>query len=73
MRRKLPDHIPGSIKRWRVQKRREWAAVIAAVNVFHVGSAFTPVDIYHVRSELEKIHEALRGDWDPWKKEGRKS
>ncbi len=42
MKRKLPEHIPGTIKAWRTMKRRELDAVIKALAVFRAGCAYTP-------------------------------
>ena len=39
----LPDHIHSTERAWKSRKRREWAAVVAALKVFHLGCAFTPV------------------------------
>lgn len=75
MKRKLPDHIPGTVRMWRVQKRREWRAVMKAFEVFRLGCVYTPVyRLFPLRpltgmAEFEHtvwaIHESLRGNWKP--------
>lgn len=39
----LPDHIHSTERAWKSRKRKEWDAVVAALKVFHLGCAFTPV------------------------------
>ena len=39
----LPDHIHSTERAWKSRKRKEWAAVVAALKVFRLGCAFTPV------------------------------
>jgi hypothetical protein len=41
-KRKLPDHIPGTNREWKQRKRREWRAVLKALDTFRMGCAFTP-------------------------------
>lgn len=41
-KRKLPLHIPGTIKAWRTKKRKELDAAIEALDVFCRGCAYTP-------------------------------
>ena len=63
--RQLPDHIPGTVKDWRIRKRREWDAVIKAFDVYRIGCAYAPVktsEIYHLLSDGQR---QLRGRWKP--------
>jgi len=39
----LPIYIHSTERAWKSRKRREWAAVVAALKVFRLGCAFTPV------------------------------
>lgn len=40
--RQLPDHIPGTMREWKVRKRREWKAVLKAIESFRMGVFYTP-------------------------------
>lgn len=68
MKRKLPDHIPGTVKQWRARKRRELKAVMSALDTFRLGCAYTPVN-YFVIDDLEKtltsMAQAMKGHWTP--------
>ena len=66
-KRKLPDHIPGTVRKWRVQKRQEWCAVMKAFEVFRQGSVYTPVygSMFESAHAIQAIHESLRGNWEP--------
>lgn len=48
--RKLPGHISGTHRAWKQRKRREWKAVLKAVDAFRMGCAYTPV--YNNLSEV---------------------
>lgn len=64
--RKLPNHIPGTVKAWRVCKRREWRAVMQAYNVFMLGCAYTPTETTGAfRHTLLEVQAQLRGNWTP--------
>lgn len=65
-KRKLPDHIPGSVEAWRRKKRREWRVVEKALNTFWFGSAYVPVEsVYELRLHVRRISDALKGRWNP--------
>ena len=42
MKRKLPDHIPGTIRGWKQRKRQEMRDIREAFDVFRLGCAYTP-------------------------------
>ena len=59
-KRKLPHHIPGTIKAWRTKKRRELDAAIKAMHVFLIGCAYTPArDTGIVLGMMEKNRAKL--------------
>jgi hypothetical protein len=41
-KRLLPSHIRGTNRQWKQRKRREWKAVLKAIDTFRMGCAFTP-------------------------------
>jgi hypothetical protein len=64
--RKLPPHVPGTVREWRTRKRREFNAVMKALNTFRIGCAFTPVaDIDIIDTYLTDNRKRLRGNWEP--------
>jgi hypothetical protein len=66
-RRKLPDHIPGSVRAWRVKKRRELQAVYAAVDRLSLGCAYSPIQgqVEEMRTLINSARQKLRGNWEP--------
>ena len=67
MARKLPAHIPGSIRAWRAKKRRELRAVDQALWKLASGSSYTPAsgEISQMLGLLIDARQKLRGEWEP--------
>lgn len=42
MKRKLPEHIPGTLRGWKVRKRAELKALRAAHRKYMMGCAYCP-------------------------------
>jgi hypothetical protein len=60
MKRKLPGHMPGTIKQWRIKKRRELDEVIKAMRTFRLGCAYTPTNDWgDLLSAVEKNRRRL--------------
>jgi hypothetical protein len=56
MKRKLPSHIPYTIKDWRKLKRQQLRKLYKAYDEFSIGCAYTPS-----YEEAKAIHELLNG------------
>lgn len=41
-KRRLPEHIPGTMRAWQRRKRAELRAVLKAMERFQLGCAYTP-------------------------------
>lgn len=41
-KRRLPNHLSGTHKEWRKQKRKELDAALESLNEYELGCAFTP-------------------------------
>jgi hypothetical protein len=67
MARKLPAHIPGSIRAWRAKKRRELRAVESALWTVLQNARFTPArsEIAQMLSLVINARQKLRGEWEP--------
>lgn len=66
-KRKLPEHIPGTVEHWRKKKRRELRVIREAMATFQLGCAYTPayLEFCDALSHIEKVHQMLRGRWQP--------
>jgi hypothetical protein len=66
-KRKLPSHIPGTVEQWRRRKRREWRAVVKAIQPFTHGCVYTPAlaPFDELRRNRDAITSLLQGNWNP--------
>ena len=56
-RRKLPEHIPGTIREWRKKKRSELVAARKALHTFLIGCAYTPAQDIGIAYRILKDNE----------------
>lgn len=64
-KRTLPDHIPGTIKEWRVKKRKEWNRFVKGFDDFRMGCAYTPMykSYDSLMRVIKDITADMRGNW----------
>lgn len=64
-KRQLPNHIPGTARKWRLRKRQEWRAVQEALHAYMMGCVYTPEyrKFDSLREKAKEIEQSLRGDW----------
>lgn len=61
-KRQLPKHIPGTMRAWRIRKRKELRALLKAAECVLMGAAYAPsVEGTHyveVLTQLQKFKQA---------------
>lgn len=60
MKRKLPDHIPGTIRNWRKKKRAQLRQLNRALWAFRGGVAYVPGYSYLRLESISKIIEEFQ-------------
>lgn len=66
-KRALPNHIPGTVKKWRIRKRKEWKRFVKEFDNFRLGCAYTPMYKKYdaLISTMNEITADMRGNWRP--------
>lgn len=67
-RKHTEKHLGMPIEEWRQKKRQEWHELMAALQRFEFGAAYTPAgtDLFELRRAANRINEALQDDWICW-------
>jgi hypothetical protein len=67
MARKLPHILPGTLRQWRVRKRRELRDVSRALDALRLGCAYSPIrqEVEHIQTAVDSARQKLRGNWEP--------
>jgi hypothetical protein len=67
MARRIPDHLRGTLRQWRVRKRRELRALTRALDALRLGCAYTPIQahINEMQRVVDSAQQKLRGNWEP--------
>lgn len=67
MARKLPAHIPGSVRAWRAKKRCDLRAVESALWTVLQNASSTPArsEIAQMWSLVVDARKKMRGEWEP--------
>jgi len=64
----IPKYLAPTAKAWRAQKRREWRAVLKAMNTYRLGCAATPgyLEFLAIKQKADDLSAQLRGTWRKW-------
>lgn len=64
----FPAHLHTTSDAWRDLKRQEWREVMAALERYNYGSAYTPEQaaLYQVQKLSLQVEEALSMNWVAW-------
>ena len=65
--RRLPSHIPGTFRDFQRSKRREWKAVLAALDTYAYASAYTPPGAYKALGSMAPLLAEISRQLKEWK------